>query len=88
MISAEKASFITKKKQEKDKKDTTEKDYKSFLKYLNKKIKKECKKGNDGYLLNITCSNDILDRLKSDLKNIGYTIIIIDNNTMRISWEE
>ena len=88
MISAEKASFITKKKQEKDKKDTTEKDYQSFLKYLNKKIKKECKKGNDDYLLNITCSNNILDRLKSDLKNIGYTIIIMDNHTIRISWEE
>lgn len=88
IINSEKASFITKKKQEKDKKDTTEKDYQSFLKYLNKKIKKECKKGNDDYLLNITCSNNILDRLKSDLKNIGYTIIIIDNHTIRISWEE
>lgn len=88
MISAAKALSMTKQKQEKDKNDTTEKDYQSFLKYLNKKIKKECKKGNDDYLLNITCSNDILDRLKSDLKNIGYTIIIIDNNTIRISWEE
>ena len=40
MINSEKASFITKKKQEKDKKNATEKVYQSFLKYLNKKIKK------------------------------------------------
>lgn len=87
MINAEKASFITKRKQKKDEKDTTEKDYKAFLKYLNKKIKKECKKGNDSYLLNITCSSNILDRLKNDLKNMGYKIIILDNHNIRISWE-
>ena len=87
MINAEKASFITKRRRKKDEKDTTEKDYKAFLKYLNKKIKKACKKGNYDYLLNITCSSNILDRLKNDLKNMGYTVIIIDNYTIRISWE-
>lgn len=87
MINAEKASFITRRKRKKDEKDTTEKDYKSFLRYLNKKIKRECKKGNNNYLLNITCSNDILDRLKNDLNNMGYIIIILDNHNIRISWE-
>lgn len=88
MINAEKASFITKCKQKKDKRDTTEKDYKAFLRYLNKKIKKACKKGENNYLLNITCSNDVLDRLKNDLNNMGYTIIILDNHNIRISWED
>lgn len=87
MINAESALIMTRRRQKKDEKDTTEKDYKAFLRYLNKEIKKECKKGRISYLLNIVCSNDILDRLENDLENMGYTIIIIDNYTIRISWE-
>lgn len=87
MINAETALSIARRRRKKDEKDTTEKDYKAFLRYLNRKIKKACKKGEGDYLLNITCSNDILDRLKNNLKNMGYTVIIIDNHNIRISWE-
>lgn len=87
MIDAETALSMAKRRQKKDEKNTTEKDYKAFLKYLNRKIKKACKKGKSDYLLNITCSSNILDRLKNDLKNMGYTIIILDNHNIRISWE-
>ena len=76
IINSEKASFITKKKQEKDKKNATEKVYKSFLKYLNKKIKKACKKGNNDCIFDVVCANEVLDRLKYDLENMGYNVIV------------
>ena len=95
MINAEKASFITKRRRKKDEKDTTEKDYKAFLKYLNKKIKKACKKGNFDYCFDATCESKILDRLKTDLNNNGYKVNIrgpfygLDVYwEIRVSWEE
>lgn len=95
IINSEKASFITKKKQEKDKKDTTEKDYQRFLKYLSKKIIKACKKGNFDYCFDATCERKILDRLKTDLNNNGYKVNIrgpfcgLDIYwEIRVSWEE
>lgn len=95
IINSEKASFITKKKQEKDKKDTTEKDYQRFLKYLSKKIIKACKKGNFDYCFDATCESKILDRLKTDLNNNGYKVNIrgpfygLDVYwEIRVSWEE
>lgn len=95
IINSEKASFITKKKQEKDKKDTTEKDYQRFLKYLSKKTIKACKKGNFDYCFDATCKREILDRLKTDLNNNGYKVNIrgpfygLDVYwEIRVSWEE
>ena len=95
IINSEKASFITKKKQEKDKKNATEKVYKSFLKYLNKKIKKACKKGNNDCIFDVVCANEVLDRLKYDLENMGYNVIVRGPflfgdmyYTIRIGWEK
>lgn len=95
IINSEKASFITRKKQEKDKKDTTEKGYQSFLKYLNKKIKKECKKGNNDCIFDVVCANEVLDRLKYDLENMGYNVIVRGPflfgdmyYTIRIGWKK
>ena len=67
---------ILKKKQEKDKKNATEKDYQRFLKYLSKKNIKACKKGNFDYCFDATCERKILDRLKTDLNNNGYKVNI------------
>ena len=73
MIDINTAVKITERKQKKYKKDTTEKDYQRFLKYLSKKIIKECKKGNFDYCFDATCERKILDRLKIDLNNIEFT---------------
>lgn len=76
MIDINTAAKITERKQKKCKKDTTEKDYQRFLKYLSKKIIKECKKGNFDYCFDATCERKILDRLKTDLNNNGYKVNI------------
>ena len=95
MIDINTAVKITEHKRNKYKKDTTEKDYQRFLKYLSKKIIKECKKGNFDYCFDATCKREILDRLKTDLNNNGYKVNIrgpfygLDVYwEIRVSWEE
>ena len=95
MIDVNTAVMIAERKQKKYEKDTTEKDYQRFLKYLNKKIIKACKKGNFDYCCDVTCKREILDRLKTDLNNNGYKVNIsgpfygLDVYwEMRVSWEE
>ena len=95
MIDINTAVKITERKQKKYKKDTTEKDYQRFLKYLSKKIIKACKKGNFDYCFDATCERKILDRLKIDLNNNGYKVNIrgpfygLDVYwEIRVSWEE
>ena len=95
MIDINTAVKITERKQKKCKKDTTEKDYQRFLKYLSKKIIKACKKGNFDYCFDATCERKILDRLKIDLNNNGYKVNIhgpfygLDVYwEIRVSWEE
>lgn len=95
MIDINTAAKITERKRNKCKKDTTEKDYQRFLKYLSKKIIKECKKGNFDYCFDVNCKREILDRLKTDLNNNGYKVNIrgpfcgLDIYwEIRVSWEE
>ena len=95
MIDINTAAKITERKQKKYKKNTTEKYYQRFLKYLSKKIIKACKKGNFDYCFDATCERKILDRLKIDLNNNGYKVNIrgpfygLDVYwEIRVSWEE
>ena len=89
MIDINTAVRTTERKRKKCKKDNTEKDYQRFLKYLNKKIIKACKKGS----FDVGCERKILDRLKTDLNNLGYKVNIrgpfysLDTYwEIRISW--
>lgn len=95
MIDTNTSVMIAERKQKKREKDTTEKDYQRFLKYLNKKIIKACKKGNFDYCFDVGCERKILDRLKTDLNNFGYKVNIrgpfygLDVYwEIRVSWEE
>ncbi len=95
MIDINTAARITERKQKKCKKDNTEKDYQRFLKYLSKKIIKACKKGYFNYCFDVGCERKILDRLKTDLNNLGYEVNIsgpfygLDVYwEIRVGWEE
>jgi hypothetical protein len=95
MIDINTAAKITERKRKKHEKDTTEKDYQRFLKYLSKKIIKACKKGYFNYCFDAACKREILDRLKNDLNNNGYKVNIsgpfygLDVYwEIRVSWEE
>ena len=88
MITANEAKKLVKKNRMSGNTDS-DKEYRTLISYLDKGIRKESKKGSSNYVFEIhyPYPKDILDRMEKCLTEFGYTVIIIDNYTIRISWE-
>lgn len=76
MITAREAKDLTISHKKTPKVDPKDKEYEDLIKYINKEILKESKKGRSYILLETNCRKGNLDKLEKYLTELGYNVII------------